>query len=305
MSASAATAQPLHVACAADAKYAPHCAAMLHSVLEHANLPVHIHFLHDERLPAAALDKLRSLAATGGARFDDVLMDSAMAAGLHVGPGFGLPTWYRSLLPIVRPDLDRALYLDCDVIAVDSLLPLWEEPLDGALIAAVRNVIEPKLATRHHALGIAAEHPYFNAGVMLMDLAGMRREDVAARLLEFGRRHGEHLLWQDQDACNYVFQNRCRYLHPRWNCQNSLFYWAEANEVFGASVVAEAVRAPAILHFEGPGLAKPWHDLNRHPLRQEYWRHARATPFGAQRPEGRTARAVLGRMVRRLRGLPP
>src|SRR5207253_2718503 len=81
------------------------------------------------------------------------------------------------------------------------------------------------------------------------------------------------LVWPDQDACNVALEGRWLALHPRWNAQNSLWTWGDlARGVFGVDVVEEATTAPAILHFEGPSLSKPWHALCRHPWRDEYWR---------------------------------
>jgi lipopolysaccharide biosynthesis glycosyltransferase len=81
---------------------------------------------------------------------------------------------------------------------------------------------------------------------------------------------------------------KCRFVHPRWNCQNSLFFWPEAREVFGDATVDEAIANPAILHFEGPELAKPWHYLCEHPLREQFWTHVRQTPWPDPPIQGRT-----------------
>ena len=52
----------MHIACAADENYAPHCAAMLHSVLSrHPPEQVTIHFLHGPRLNREVLRRLAVL----------------------------------------------------------------------------------------------------------------------------------------------------------------------------------------------------------------------------------------------------
>jgi lipopolysaccharide biosynthesis glycosyltransferase len=53
--------------------------------------------------------------------------------------------------------------------------------------------------------------------------------------------------------------------------------------VFGRDALAEATRTPAIVHFEGPSLAKPWHVLCQHPYRDE-WRAALGRTPWADRP---------------------
>jgi lipopolysaccharide biosynthesis glycosyltransferase len=130
---------------------------------------------------------------------------------------------------------------------------------------------------------------YFNSGLLLLNLAALRRDGMSARLAAFGREGARRLKWPDQDALNALLGERCLPLHPRWNCQNSLFYYPWARRTFDAGTVAEALRDPAILHFEGGGIVKPWHYLSRHPYRARYLEHRRATPWPEVVLEGRTA----------------
>ena len=276
---------PLHLACSVDENYAPHCAAMLHSVLDQSPATV-VHFLHAPGMKDEVIVGLRRLVEGRGARFDAIAVTDPRLDRLPIAE-FGRVAWHRILLPELYPSLDRVLYLDGDVIVRHALEPLWSTPLHDSLVAAVRNVTEPKHLARIQALDIPPSQPYFNAGVLLMNLASMRESDCVARIFDHAARHRERLTWVDQDSLNHVLGARCHFLHPRWNCQNSLFSWPEARRVFGDRVVDEAIADPHVLHFEGPGFAKPWHYLNRHPFRSEYWRHARATPF-SPRMEGRT-----------------
>jgi lipopolysaccharide biosynthesis glycosyltransferase len=287
----------IHLACAADERYLPWCATMLHSALANGAARLAVHFLHPVDMPAPALARLGALVEGGGGSFHPTAVTSAVIESLPGTWYFPKIIWYRSLLPQLRPDLDRILYLDCDTLVLDALGPLWKTDLDGLYVAAVRNLIEPKLATRHHALGIPPEQTYFNSGVLLMNLEAMRRDGCVERLFEHARRHYGQSLWPDQDSLNYVLGPRCVFLDPRWNCQNSFFYWPQAEEVFGKSVMTKATTSPGILHFEGPYEAKPWHYLNRHPFREQFWQHLRETPYRKMRSEGRTLKNVLRRYL--------
>jgi lipopolysaccharide biosynthesis glycosyltransferase len=290
--------EPLHVACAADDNYVAHAAAMLHSVLMNSGgLPVHVHFMHDPALAAGSLRRLRRMVESSGGRFDAIAVAPEEVAGLHVMRETSRPAWYRTFLPALRPQLDRVLYLDCDLIVVDSLRPLWETRLDGHLVAAVQNVIEASLVTRHHALGIPPDQTYFNSGVLLMNLERMRRERSHERVLEHARAHGDKLIWVDQDSLNLVFGSRCLFLHPRWNTQTSMFYWPEAEAVLGKQRVAEALADPAIVHFEGPDLSKPWNYLCKHPYRERYLHHRRGAGWPDPVPERRNWRRGLLRLL--------
>lgn len=278
----------LHVACAADAAYLPHCAAMLHSLLDR-HPDAHVHFLHDPEMPAGTLAPLARMVAGQGGEFHPHRIPPEWVSGLPRLRAIPPLMWYRIYLPDLLPDLDRVLYLDCDMLVVDDLAPLWRTPLEGWYVAAVSNVLERDARDWPQRLGMARPEDYFNSGLLLLNLAALRRDGMAARLAAFGRAPGRRLKWPDQDALNALLGERRLPLHPRWNCQNSLFYYPDARRTFGAEAVAEAVRDPAILHFEGGGIVKPWHYLSRHPYRARYLEHRRATPWPEMTPEGRTA----------------
>ncbi len=75
-----------------------------------------------------------------------------------------------------------------------------------------------------------------------------------------------------------------------------------ADDVFGPEIVREARAHPALVHFEGPDVAKPWHYLCTHPRRRDYLQHRRATPWRNEIIDGRTgANVVLRRLPGALR----
>jgi lipopolysaccharide biosynthesis glycosyltransferase len=293
---------PIDVACAADARYLAHGAAMLHSVasVDHGGA-LRIHFLHGSDIPAGDLDALERMLAGAGASLSRHAIDEAAIAGL---PDWGrIPTtmWYRIMLPELLGQTERVLYLDIDTLVLDSLGPLWELELDDSYLAAVTNVPERHMMGHAAELGLPGPEAYFNSGVLLMNLELMRREGSSAALRECALTRREQLLWPDQDTLNLVLGDRRRELHPRWNLMNSIrsFPWSE--ELLGAEAVAEAVADPAIVHFEGPDLNKPWHLLCDHPLRERYAEHRGATPWPRWRRSGITPRNLGRYTVRRVR----
>jgi lipopolysaccharide biosynthesis glycosyltransferase len=300
----------IHLACASDARYAPYCAAMLHSALQVSRpARVTVHFMHPDTLPETDLARLRHLVESEAGVFHALAMNSQTVALFAAHVYFPKIIWYRCFLPELIPELDRIIYLDCDTLVTSSLQPLWDMPLDGYLAAAVQNLVDEKVRTRQRELGFGDERPYFNSGVILMNLARMRAEDCTARLLDCSRTYGERSLWPDQDVLNHVLGPQTLFLHPRWNTQNSFFYWPSAREVFGTQRLQEALENPAILHFEGPPEVKPWHYLSDHPWRERYWEHLRSTPFALPQPWGRTIKNRLRRrwpvvfsLLKRLRG---
>jgi len=279
----------LHIACAADGKYLPHCAAMLASIFA-CDTPekVTVHFMHSPGMEPASRDQLFNWIESQGAHANFIAIPDEAVADLPRIPSIPQIMWYRVLLPRLLPQLDRILYLDADIAAMSSLRPLWETPLEGQWLAAVDNVMEPHVRQHPLELGLASENDYFNSGVLLFNLQQMRADDCTARILEFARNPGRKLSWPDQDALNIVLATRRVHLHPRWNCQNTLFFCNHGEHTFGRQAMQEALREPALVHFEGYHLTKPWHYMCTHPHRDLYWKYRRKTPWPEKNPDGRT-----------------
>jgi lipopolysaccharide biosynthesis glycosyltransferase len=270
----------LDVACAVQGAYVPHSAAMLRSVFAAGGVGgVRAHYLHGPGLRRASRRRLERLAQAAGGEIVFWPVPDDRVAGLPVHGYFTSAMWYRILLPELLPDVERVLYLDVDTLALDDLAPLWDIDLDGALVAAVTNVFERGRWDAHtEALGVAQED-YFNSGVLLLHLAEMRRSGSVDEMRRLAARHGDRLLWPDQDVLNLALGPRRVALHPRWNAMNSLFVFDNADEAFGPGEAREARARPAIRHFEGPGANKPWARGATVPHAAEYRRNRNATPW--------------------------
>jgi lipopolysaccharide biosynthesis glycosyltransferase len=296
----------LSVACSSSPEYLPHAATMLRSVLAQADgLQLEVNLMHGPHVAAENVARVGAMVEGAGGSFRAHRISEDRIAGLPPVRHAGLPAtiWYRIHLPQLLPDADRVLYLDVDLIAVDSIAPLADVDLGDHYVAAVTNVWEPWNEGYPAQLGMHLKGPrsYFNSGVILMNLELMRRDDCTRALREWALAR-EKLPWGDQDALNAVLGHRRIELHPRWNCMNSVLLFPQAADVFGADAVAEARAHPAIRHFEGPGANKPWHLLADREGRAAYLRQRRQTPWPRQLPEGITPRNVvrlLGRRVRR------
>ena len=295
----------LHVACAVEGdSYLAHGATMLHSLLSrHRGGQVRIHLMHGPDISTEQEERLAEMVTREGGQISFLRVPDERLAGLPTKGFTRKATWYRIFLPEMRPDVDRMIYLDADLLVLDSLVPLFETDLRGNWIGAVTNVFQWNHVHRPAALGLAGTGVYFNAGVLLMDLERMRRDGRTEALLRFGVENAASIEWRDQDALNVVLGERRLPLHPRWNVMNS-FRWGHAEEVFGAEAAEEARRSPAIRHFEGPSDNKPWHYLCERDLHELYMEHRRATPWPRLRREGVTPRNALRRVRQRRRYSP-
>lgn len=271
---------PIALVCGADNNYAMPLGTMLYSAGANLSPDHDLHiFVVAEGLSAATRRRIESVAeripVPTTLRF--VKADLNLE-GVSVVGHLSLATYYRLLAPYIVPDtFDRAIYLDCDVIVQDDLSKVWTDDLDGYGLAAVPDYIHGNYGTMYSfapdTIGIRPEAPYFNAGVLLINLEYWRAHNVPERALEFCRRHPSTI---DQDGLNVAVVDAWKALSPRWNVQMDV-----APSFFGISKDELRHRVDAgmcsVLHFTGA--FKPWNTLARQPgehlfaryLRQSGW----------------------------------
>jgi lipopolysaccharide biosynthesis glycosyltransferase len=266
----------IELACTTDGGYAPHTGTMLHSVFAaNPGTRFRVHVLC-RTLAEPDRRGLREVAQRFGAQLDFLLVTPALSAPFpdrHFHPS----CWFRVLLPELLPTIERVLYLDSDLIVRDKLAELWETDVSAHLFAGVVNPFYPFFPDYHVThLGLQPGSPYYNSGVLLMNLARMRAVDFGGRIRAYAAEHPDNL-YPEQDALNALYQHEARPLHPRWNAQSTIFELADAELPFTPQQVAEARAHPAVVHFIGP--YKPWTYVCTHPLRHLYLEHRRHTPW--------------------------
>ena len=143
-------------------------------------------------------------------------LDEGDLPDLPVSAHISRSTYTRILLNrFIGAEHRRVLYLDADTIVCADLTPLWTTSLDGAVLAAARDHFRLDLP----AIGFDPDEPYFNAGMLLIDMQRWRALDCERRLLDFLGREIERLPWMDQDALNLVLRGQIRFVGLEWNFQ--------------------------------------------------------------------------------------
>jgi lipopolysaccharide biosynthesis glycosyltransferase len=132
-------------------------------------------------------------------------------------------------------------------------------------------------------LGLSPQAAYFNAGVMLVDLGGWRREDLSARLLACLDKHREHVRWWDQYALNVVLAGRWGPLDLRWNQGSHAFIYPSWQESpLDRETYVRLREDPYIVHFTTR--FKPWRPLCPHPWSKQFFECVDRTQWAGWRP---------------------
>lgn len=235
---------------AVDAAYAVPLAAALRSVAENnqSAWPLDIHVIHEgigEETKRLIFD---SLPANSAVIQWHPIATLSFASGFSTRPGVSKMTFARILLPqFLPPTCSRALYLDGDILVLTSLDQLWNTDLGDAVIGAVPDYwLDNPASSGPAATGGARVKRYFNAGILLIDLAKWRNERISERSLDYLDRFPT-TEYSDQDALNVACDGKWKILDRAWN-----FQFDPRQAIAG---VAREQKA-AIVHFVTN--VKPW-----------------------------------------------
>ena len=108
---------------------------------------------------------------------------------------------------VLPPELDRVLYLDPDVLAINPVEKLYATPMGDALFAACSHVHASLRKLNELRLGMKKDAPYINSGVMLLNLSRLRREQRPETVQEWLAEH-KSLFLPDQDVISTLYGDR-------------------------------------------------------------------------------------------------
>ena len=300
--------QPIVLAACFNQRYVPQAATMLKSFADSATSPAHWYLVADDSVGAGTHQQLVDFARSCGLTADAARVPDDLVAGFDDCGYLPRIAWYRAVLAETFGGEDRLIYLDSDLLVLHDLRPLWEAGLrPGDYFGAVGQPSYGDAAVLAAGVGLPAETPYFNSGVMVMDLALMRTEEFARRTREFAVSEDRpELPTADQCAMNALFNDRWTSLDPTWNCMSSIMLpflfgasWAE-DRFHDPLVLERAARAPAVVHFEGPAVLKPWNARCFNPFAGLYRAYRAATPWPLTGLEGRPRDALFARIPPRI-----
>ena len=192
---------------------------------------------------------------------------------------FSKAMYGRIFIPLLKPEIKKAIYTDVDVIFMSDITELYNEDLHGYALGAVwEDYMEAKGNNREHLLRLKIDlsHKYFNSGVLLLDLEKWRNNNLSEKVLATEDSLREKLKFPDQDLLNFVFSNNYKLLNERYNVTAP-----RARKHYKNGKLVDCV----IRHFEGG--KKPWlcHPLkiecmkSNHIGMKAFFKYARKTAF--------------------------
>lgn len=240
-----------------DQYYLPQLRVLLTSIyLNHPGQAFDVYLIH-RQIPGESLKKLSEDCARLDFRLIPIRADGETFRSAKVTDRYPREMYYRLLAGEWLPHgLDKILYLDPDILVINSLNALWEMDLRGYLFAAAAHTGKTEMANSVNKIRLKTNTDYFNSGVLLINLEEARKEIVPDDLFRFVEDNPMALLLPDQDVLNALYGSRILSLDDaRWNydARNYSNYLLRSG---GKENLEWVMENTSILHFCGKD--KPW-----------------------------------------------
>ncbi len=264
----------MDIACGIDNKYTEHCGVLMISVFENnKDKEICFHILSSD-LNSSNKKKLTDIANRYNCYIEFYHVDQSLLKDCPIQESdyLTIATYNRLIIPWLLPkNIDKVLYLDCDIVVCGSLCELWDFDITSSAVGAVYDKRFANIQN-YNRLDYDYSLRYFNAGVLLMNLSYWRENKIAEEIFKYISQNSKYLKFHDQDALNYVLRERKISLPMQYNVQSDFFleeppfapkeFWIDMHS---------AARNPIILHFTDP--VKPWNYGCQHPKKSEYHKY--------------------------------
>ena len=260
---------PVFISC--DDNYAKHLAVVVASVCANSDSRFYFGILN-KGLSEKSVQGIKHAAGANIVEF--ISVDASAFENFDVKlEHLSIETCFRYMIASIKPAIDKAVYLDCDIVVRGDLRALYETDISEFYAGVVEDFVRKSYV---EALGLSR---YFNSGAMLMNLAKIRRDGMVDKFFEKSAEFSGKLKFLDQDVLNIVLGGAVKYVDPKWNATAPMFR-KKVKSQYTARQIKEAVYNPQIIHFTGPD--KPWiipFGFTAHPYTPLYYKYLALTDF--------------------------
>ena len=214
-------------------------------------------WLFHRGIPQVALESLAVFCGHIEIELAPRMVDQALFAHARSSERYPQEMYYRMLAPhVIDANIDRALYLDPDILIINPLTPLFDIELGDCVFAAASHTDAIHPATALNNVRLNTSELYFNTGVILMDMPRAKALIDPDEIFAFAMEHERKLLFPDQDIFNALYGEHTLPVPDQvWN-YDARKYPDNIIRTGGEATLDWVMNNTAILHFCGRD--KPW-----------------------------------------------
>ena len=124
----------------------------------------------------------------------------------------------RLLIPKLFPNLDRALYVDCDTLCLGDIGELYNTDFENNYIMASRGYFYSDYQAKELSI------PYYiNSGMLMLNIPLMNKENYFEQILNNwkGSLGKQNPFSADETIINWCFHDKIKLVNEKWNyCYN-------------------------------------------------------------------------------------
>ena len=256
---------PYHILVTLDRNYLKVLSVMLYSLSQSDPEGVYTVYVVNNTLTEEDFASLSALLPR--TELVNVQVPEDLLQNAPVSDRYPTEMYYRLFAARYLPQqLERILYLDPDLVVLHSLRSLYQIDFDGKLFAAASHIESRTFRELNRRRLHLSEHAkYLNSGVMMMNLALLRKESPQT-IIDYIQSHKATLLLPDQDVLNALYADRTVPLDPLvYNLGEKYLRLKNLHLPPAEKLTLDWVRSnTAIVHYYGRN--KPWKEHYRGSL---------------------------------------
>lgn len=269
----------MHLLFATNNAYIPHVATTLASVFENnKDVKFVVHVMATD-ISETNYHKLSQFINSYNHTLDiKLIKPENLEIDLSVCGKWGIFPSLKLYAADLYPNIDRILYIDADMICLNSLNKIEEIDMTNYYIAAAT---DEQGAESHKArLGLSKNDFYCCAGLIWFNLSKWRQDKIRHKCFDYFNNpvNKSIIKFGEQDVLNKVCQGHIYELPITYNMFN--YYWLHHKKNIPArykTQIDKYKKEAIIIHFIDS--CKPWFKDCLDPKKKLYWKYHSKTPW--------------------------
>ncbi len=129
-----------------------------------------------------------------------------------------ISTYNRFLIPQLKPELKKVLYLDSDIVVLGDIKPLYETDMENYALGAAWDKSRILYNTdTFEPMELSKDYKYFNAGILLIDIQKWLKDNIKEKMFDILFKYKEKVLHADETLLNKYFDNNYKIFDIKYN----------------------------------------------------------------------------------------
>ena len=246
-----------------DNSYIEHAKDLIYSIAINNNVFLNLYVIYDDSLSKDTLDDLSNFMEENNYGIVKLYYFDSKKYDFPKNIDYiSTVTYFRLFAPFIIDDnIDRLLYLDCDIICTGDISSLYNMEFRDDIIIACENMLPVQRQNykqmTNERLGLPLDYDYVNAGVLLINIPEYINYISTKEIGCYIQDKYADLIYQDQDVLNKLFCEKIRICNVVYNYQiNTVTRGLENDDV-------------VLVHYSEA--EKPWLDTYNDPNKAKYY----------------------------------